>query len=68
MIPETVQALHQMEIWSGSFAFQVPLPVMVDPEQAQADYQAGFLKICLPKQGAAEHPPMSTRIQVQEEP
>ena len=48
-MPESVQRLHQIEIWSGSFSFQIPLPALIDPTQADANYQAGFLEVKLTK-------------------
>jgi len=49
--PDTPQrrAYHQMEIRFGEFQLAIRLPGQVDSEQAQAEYQDGFLVITLPK-------------------
>jgi HSP20 family protein len=47
-IPER-RAYHQMEIRFGEFGVEVELPALVDLEQAQADYDNGFLRVILPK-------------------
>ncbi len=47
-IPEK-RAYHQMEIRFGEFISEVELPTQVDAEKIEAVYQAGFLRIVLPK-------------------
>ncbi len=46
---------YMMEISFGSFERTIPLPTMVDAEQARASYTDGFLEILLPK---AQEPPV----------
>ena len=43
------RAYHQMEIRFGRFEIAVEIPVVVDIEQAVAEYKDGFLVILLPK-------------------
>jgi HSP20 family protein len=43
------RAYHQMEIRFGEFSIDLELPVHVDPEQVQATYNNGFLRVQLPK-------------------
>ncbi|MCS6908754.1 MAG: Hsp20/alpha crystallin family protein [Anaerolineales bacterium] len=43
------RAYHQMEIPFGEFISEVELPFAVDAERIEAVYQAGFLRITLPK-------------------
>lgn len=43
------RAYHQMEIRFGEFISDVELPYLVDTENIEAVYQAGFLRIVLPK-------------------
>ncbi len=49
-MPEIIQRLHQVEIQSGPFAFQIPLPTNIDASKAKATYRNGLLQVCLPKQ------------------
>lgn len=44
------RAYHRMEIPFGEFAVEIELPYAVDENRVQAVYEAGFLKISLPKQ------------------
>ena len=67
IIPETVQIVHQLEIWSGPFFFEVFLPEPSDPREAQASYRDGLLEIWLPKQGTTPLPPFTVRINLQGE-
>ena len=67
IIPKTVQTVHQLEIWSGSFAFEVSLPKPIDPGQAKASYRDGLLEVWLPKQQTTPLPPLSVRINLQGE-
>ena len=62
VMPEAVQTLNQVEIWSGAFAFQVPLPSRIDPAQAEANYHAGLLEIRLPKHLTAAQESIRVRI------
>lgn len=43
------RAYHQMEIRFGEFMSEVELPFLVDTEKIEAVYQAGFLRIVLPR-------------------
>lgn len=47
-LPER-RAFHQMEIIFGEFVIELELPNYIEPEQAQAAYSDGFLRIHLPK-------------------
>ena len=67
IIPKTVQTFHQLEIWSGSFAFEVSLPRLIDPRQAQASYRDGLLEVWLPKQETTPLPPLTVRINLRGE-
>lgn len=46
---EPKQAYHQMEIGYGPFRVEVFLPWSVDPEQVEAVYEQGFLRVFLPR-------------------
>ena len=67
IISEAVQTLHQVEIWSGPFAFQVPLPTRVDPAQAEAKYHAGLLEVRAPKRLSASQESIRVRIHLNRE-
>ncbi|HHS97222.1 MAG TPA: Hsp20/alpha crystallin family protein [Chloroflexi bacterium] len=54
--PEPKRAYHQMEIRYGPFRTEVHLPWTTDPEQVEAIYEAGFLKIKLPRPPARRVP------------
>lgn len=43
------RAYHQMEIRFGEFLSEVELPCAIEVEKIEALYQAGFLRIMLPK-------------------
>jgi len=43
------QMYHQMEIRFGEFRAEVYLPWSVEPEDVEASYEDGFLKVCLPR-------------------
>jgi len=47
--PPERRAYHQMEIRFGEFSTAVELPMGVDVSKAEADYEAGFLNVVLPK-------------------
>ena len=47
-IPEH-RAYHQMEIHFGKFATAIDVPVVVNADEAVAEYKDGFLTIKLPK-------------------
>ncbi|GAB4475078.1 MAG: hypothetical protein Kow0088_11610 [Anaerolineales bacterium] len=51
------RAYHQMEIRFGEFISEVELPFAVDVDKIEAVYQAGFLRITLPKK-APQHIPI----------
>ena len=38
LMQEDIQTLHQIEIWSGAFACQIPLPTAVNPAHTTANY------------------------------
>ena len=60
--PPNARIVHRMEIQSGPFAFQVPLPTQVDAEGAEATCQNGFLEVRLPKRQRPPEPVISVRI------
>jgi HSP20 family protein len=43
------RAYHQMEIRFGEFSTAIELPLGVDVNKAEADYEDGFLNVILPK-------------------
>jgi HSP20 family protein len=47
--PEPKRGYYQMEIRYGEFRAEVYLPWPVDPDQVEATYQAGFLRVFLPR-------------------
>lgn len=47
--PEPKQMYYKMEIGYGAFRVEVLLPWIVDPECVEASYEAGFLRIFLPR-------------------
>jgi HSP20 family protein len=47
--PQERRSYHQMEIRFGEFSSSVELPLGVDTEHAEADYEDGFLTIIFPK-------------------
>jgi HSP20 family protein len=55
--PPERRAYHQMEIRFGEFVSDVELPFAIDAEKIEAVYQAGFLRITLPKK-APQHIPI----------
>ncbi|MGK7893983.1 MAG: Hsp20/alpha crystallin family protein [Xenococcus sp. (in: cyanobacteria)] len=68
IIPKTVTKVHQLEIWSDPFLFEVSLPRLIDPKQVQASYRDGLLEIWLPKQGNTPLPHLTICINLQGEP
>jgi HSP20 family protein len=50
------RAFHQMEIPFGEFQLELALPHPIEPEQIQAVYSDGFLRIRLPKARARHIP------------
>ena len=44
------RAYHQMEVFFGEFLSEVELPCAVIGDQVRAEYQAGFLRVVLPKE------------------
>ncbi|MCX8062144.1 MAG: Hsp20/alpha crystallin family protein [Anaerolineales bacterium] len=48
------RAYHQMEIRFGEFMSEIELPFAIDADKIEAVYQAGFLRITLPKK-APQH-------------
>lgn len=55
--PPERRAYHQMEIRFGEFVSDVELPFAIDAEKIEAVYQAGFLRITLPRK-APQHIPI----------
>jgi HSP20 family protein len=47
--PEPKRAYHQMEIRYGEFRAEVYLPWSVAPDAIEAVYEAGFLRVLLPR-------------------
>jgi HSP20 family protein len=43
------RAFHQMEIRFGEFSTAIELPLGVDVNKSEADYEDGFLNVILPK-------------------
>jgi HSP20 family protein len=62
VMPERVKTVHRMEIQSGPFAFEVPLPTSVDPDRAEASCKAGLLEVRLPKRSVAQKESISVPI------
>lgn len=58
-IPER-RAYHQMEIRFGEFASEIELPFDIDSERIEAIYQAGFLRITLPRR-EPQHIPIQNK-------
>jgi HSP20 family protein len=50
---ETKQAYHLMEIHFGAFERSLKLPAPVDSARVEAQYEAGFLEVRMPKARAA---------------
>jgi HSP20 family protein len=67
VLPKAAQTFHRMEIWSGAFAVQVPLPSTVDASQAQAHYRTGLLEIQVPKCTTTHPCPTPSRISLMQE-
>jgi HSP20 family protein len=63
LIPETVQMLHRVEIWSGPFAFEVVLPTGIESTKAETSYKAGLLEVKLPKRRATLQQPGTTSVE-----
>ncbi len=47
--PASPRAYHQMEVNFGEFRSEVELPTPVERDRVEADYDAGFLRVVLPK-------------------
>lgn len=45
---------HRQERFHGTFAREIPLPLPVDADKVQANYEHGVLKLTLPKSEAAK--------------
>ena len=61
--PTERRRYHKMEINYGPFERKIAIPGDVDVENLKAEYQMGFLKICLPKK--QEPPQKSVDIEVE---
>ncbi len=68
IIPKTVQTVHQLEIWSEPFVFEVSLPRPINPRQASSNYRDGLLELWLAKQGNTPLPPLTVWINLRGEP
>jgi len=49
--PPGVRVHHRLEIGTGPFELEVPLPAAVDVEAASGHYRDGLLTLTLPKRG-----------------
>lgn len=58
---------HQMEIHFGEFRAEVYLPWLVEPEDVEASYEEGFLKMCLPRSQSQCRPVIEAEEMKQEE-
>ncbi len=47
-VPEK-RAFNQMEIFFGEFSSEIEIPVPIDVDNIQAEYEDGFLRVYLPK-------------------
>ena len=56
---ESKQAIHQMEIRYGEFQAEIYLPWLVDSDEVEAVYEAGFMRVLLPR-------PLPRRLKVEE--
>jgi len=54
--PESKRMYHQMEIHFGEFRAEIYLPWVVEPDDVEASYEEGFLKVCLPSPGLQRVP------------
>lgn len=55
------ERLHRDETWSGSFRRSIALPDTVDPDQVQAEYKDGVLKVTVARK--PEHKPRQIAVQ-----
>ncbi|MGA1864145.1 MAG: Hsp20/alpha crystallin family protein [bacterium] len=62
--PENIEAkdYHRKERVTGTFIRAVALPVEVNPEKIQADYERGILSITLPKAESAKPKQISITV------
>lgn len=54
--------IHQMDIWYGDFRAEVPIPVAVDAERVEANYENGMVCVKLPK--LIEEAPQPTHVSI----
>jgi HSP20 family protein len=47
-VPEK-RAFNQMEIFFGEFSSEIEIPIAIDGDNIQAEYEDGFLRVFLPK-------------------
>lgn len=47
--PDVKRVFYQMELNYGEFLIDIEISKPIDVEHASANYQDGFLKVCLPK-------------------
>ena len=56
------EQFHRVERAHGRFARRFPLPSTVDRDDAQASYQAGVLRITVPKREGARRSPIRVSV------
>lgn len=61
--PELKKTYYQMEIAYGEFRVEVDLPWRADPDCVEATYEAGFLRVFLPRPPACRIQPMSRKTE-----
>ncbi len=63
-LPEDLQteAIHRSERAAGKFVRSIELPMEIDPDQVEAAYQHGVLKVTLPKAAAAKPKQISVSV------
>lgn len=59
--PEPKKAYYQMEISYGEFRVEVDLPWRADPDCVEATYEAGFLRVFLPRPPACRIQPVTRK-------
>ena len=64
--PEPKQTYYQMEIGYGEFHVEVWLPWIADPDCVEATYEAGFLRVFLPRPPACRVRTVTPGKQIEE--